>query len=329
VRARWLGWSIVVLAAVAFLRLGGLDLLLDVGRMLFGTPHERYAARLKIGSNSDDPAAHGWLSSAEHSLRNPLRVNLPWSDELTFRADMPKAVAFALPLRRGQRFIAAADVHAPGEASMFLDLFTRDDAALRHLGNAAAQQSVLTFEIRADADYVLRVQPELGRNISVTLVQRVEPTLRLPVEGATAANIRSSFGAPRDGGRREHEGVDIFARRGTNVLAAADGIVSSVGTNRLGGNVLWVWRPLRGEAHYYAHLDTQRVAAGARVRTGDLLGTVGNTGNARTTAPHLHFAIYSSGGAVDPLPYLVAPPPLQPAMGGSPARGRSRALNAR
>ena len=273
--------------------------------MFFGTPHERYAARLKGGSNSKDPSARIWLSSAEQSLWNPRRGSIPRNDELRFPADRPEAVAFALPLRRGQRFIAAAEVQSAREIPVFLDLFTRDDAELRHRGNAARHQSLLTLEIPADGDYVLRVQPELGRPISLTLVQRVEPTLRLPVHGATPADIRSSFGAPRDGGRREHEGVDIFAKHGTNVLAAADGIVSSVGTNRLGGKVVWVWRPLRGEAHYYAHLDAQHVAAGTRVRTGDPIGTVGNTGNARTTVPHLHFGIYASGAAVDPLPYLV------------------------
>jgi murein DD-endopeptidase MepM/ murein hydrolase activator NlpD len=82
--------------------------------------------------------------------------------------------------------------------------------------------------------------------------------------------------------------------------------VSFVGTNRLGGNVVWVLRPSRGEAHYYAHLDTQRVRAGTRVKAGDVIGTVGNTGNARSTAPHLHFGIYAGGGAVDPLPYVVS-----------------------
>jgi hypothetical protein len=95
------------------------------------------------------------------------------------------------------------------------------------------------------------------------------------------------------------------------VVAAADGRVSSVGTNNLGGNVVWI-RASRGQAHYYAHLDEQLVSAGTEVQAGDAIGTVGNTGNARTTAPHLHFGIYGRGsGALDPFPFIftgTAPP---------------------
>ncbi|MBI4485879.1 MAG: M23 family metallopeptidase [Acidobacteria bacterium] len=83
-----------------------------------------------------------------------------------------------------------------------------------------------------------------------------------------------------------HHGVDIFAPRGTPVLAAAGGIVTSGGTSSLGGNVVWIARPGRREAHYYAHLDRQLVTPGTFVEAGDVIGTVGNTGNARGTLPH-------------------------------------------
>jgi murein DD-endopeptidase MepM/ murein hydrolase activator NlpD len=65
-----------------------------------------------------------------------------------------------------------------------------------------------------------------------------------------------------------------------------------------------VTRPTRGESHYYAHLDRQLVTAGTYVKEGDLIGLVGSSGNARGSAPHLHFGIYTAGGAVDPLPYI-------------------------
>jgi murein DD-endopeptidase MepM/ murein hydrolase activator NlpD len=162
--------------------------------------------------------------------------------------------------------------------------------------------------LHSDGDYVVRVQPELGHDMQVVLALRTEPTLLLPVDDATPSSIQSFFGAPRDGGRRDHHGVDVFARRGTPVIAAADGVVSKAGTNGLGGNVVWIVRPLHGERHYYAHLDRRFVTAGTFVRAGDVIGTVGNTGNARATAPHLHFGIYAAGqGAVDPLPYLATP----------------------
>lgn len=128
-----------------------------------------------------------------------------------------------------------------------------------------------------------------------------------PVRGVRASSVRSTFGAPRPGGRR-HAGADVFARRGTDVLAAHDGVVVHVGTNRLGGIVVHTLGR-RGVLCYYAHLD--RVAAGVDpgdpVSEGDVLGYVGNTGNARTTAPHLHFEarpIALGLRAVDPVGLL-------------------------
>ena len=99
--------------------------------------------------------------------------------------------------------------------------------------------------------------------------------------------------------------MDIFAPRGTPALAAIDGYVSRVGTNNLGGNVIFLSDQSHGINLYYAHLDSFNVAQGKRVHLGDTLGFVGNTGNARTTGTHLHFGIYESGTrAIDPLPFI-------------------------
>jgi peptidoglycan LD-endopeptidase LytH len=117
----------------------------------------------------------------------------------------------------------------------------------------------------------------------------------------------------RDAGRRSHEGIDIFAARGTPVVAASDGVVTSVGENRLGGKVVWVWNPSRRVRLYYAHLQDQMVRTGTLVSAGDTLGTVGNTGNAKTTPPHLHFGISARGeGAIDPDAFIRPMPGLPP-----------------
>jgi murein DD-endopeptidase MepM/ murein hydrolase activator NlpD len=135
--------------------------------------------------------------------------------------------------------------------------------------------------------------------------------LGVPVRGVRPGALRSTFGARRSGGRR-HQGVDIFARRGTPVVAAHDGIVVRVGTDPLGGIVVHTIGR-RGVLCYYAHLD--RVAEGVEVfdvvAEGDVLGHVGNTGNARPTAPHLHFEARPLAlglAAVDPV-VLLRPPP--------------------
>jgi murein DD-endopeptidase MepM/ murein hydrolase activator NlpD len=125
-----------------------------------------------------------------------------------------------------------------------------------------------------------------------------------PVEGVRKRQIANSWGAARSNGRR-HQGVDIFAQRGTPVRSTTDGIVLRVGTNTLGGRIVTVMGPGR-QVHYYAHLD--RYGAfnpGDVIRQGDVLGYVGNTGNATGTPFHLHYGVYDPvRGALNPWPLL-------------------------
>jgi murein DD-endopeptidase MepM/ murein hydrolase activator NlpD len=130
-------------------------------------------------------------------------------------------------------------------------------------------------------------------------------TLPVPVAGVRPRALADTWGGARSEGRR-HEGIDIFAARGTPVLSSTEGMVLRVGTNRLGGQVVWVLGP-GGQRHYYAHLDRYGdVHAGQRVWPGSVLGYVGNTGNAARTPPHLHYGIYTGRGAVNPYPFLRA-----------------------
>ena len=277
----------------------------DLAHLVSGSPHQRHAVALKYRGLAGTAAGRTWLASAEQSLLTARTVKLPLKAELALRGNEAGAIAYAVALRRGQRYIIDGKASGPDTAgSLFVDVFTRDDGTLRHVASAAEGSTAVAVEIRADGEYLVRVQPALDRELQMTLALRAEPTLRVPVERTKPASIQSFFGDARDGGRRRHHGVDIFARRGTPVIAASDGIVSSVGTNGLGGNVVWVARPGHRELHYYAHLDEQLVTEGEMVKAGDVLGTVGNTGNAKRTAPHLHFGIYAAGGPVDPLPYI-------------------------
>jgi hypothetical protein len=111
------------------------------------------------------------------------------------------------------------------------------------------------------------------------------------------------------------------------VVAVTDGVAGS-DTNELGGNVVWLRDGLLGGTrYYYAHLDRWAIQGSTRVREGDVLGYVGNTGNARTTSPHLHFGVYEDG-ALDPAPFLqpdesLARLTVDPALLGSLVRTRS------
>lgn len=137
-------------------------------------------------------------------------------------------------------------------------------------------------------------------------LQPAPTALLVPVAGVAPQQLADTWGASR-GADRRHEGIDIFAPRGTPVLSATEGVVTRLDTTPIGGKVAWVLGPGR-QMHYYAHLDGYAAAApGKLVAPGEPLGYVGNSGNARGTPPHLHYGIYQSGGAINPYPLLRAP----------------------
>jgi murein DD-endopeptidase MepM/ murein hydrolase activator NlpD len=153
-----------------------------------------------------------------------------------------------------------------------------------------------------------------GQPLTVTPPLRVADDV-FPVSGG--ADWGDTYGADRSdvpGGW--HHGDDLFAPLGTPVVAVADGTVFAVGWNRVGGWRLWL-RDAAGNSYYYAHLSgyTRLAKDDGHVRRGDVLGFVGNTGDAFTTDPHLHFEVHPNGtlylgydGAVDPTSYLRAWP---------------------
>lgn len=114
-----------------------------------------------------------------------------------------------------------------------------------------------------------------------------------------------SWGFPRAGGRT-HEGVDIFAAHATPLYAVADGVVTSVYNNTLGGLAINLV-DRNGDKYYYAHLSAASAVSGQAVRAGDVIGAVGTSGNAAGTPPHLHWQYHPGGGdAVNPYPLAVA-----------------------
>jgi murein DD-endopeptidase MepM/ murein hydrolase activator NlpD len=134
-----------------------------------------------------------------------------------------------------------------------------------------------------------------------------------PIYGTVS--FGDSFGGPRPGVRGGwHHGEDIFAPLGAPVLAVADGTLHTIGFNRLGGYRLWL-RDEAGNEFYYAHLSAYSPLAveGRRVEAGDVIGFVGDTGDADGGSPHLHFEIHPAGmlglgydGVVAPYPILLA-----------------------
>lgn len=126
--------------------------------------------------------------------------------------------------------------------------------------------------------------------------------LTCPVGGVNS--FIDTWGAPRSGGR-SHEGTDIFAERGTPLVAMTDGTITDPGWGTLSGN----WLILRGDDgndYMYMH-NQENIITSGRVKMGDQIATVGDTGNAAGTPPHVHFEFHPNAGEpVNPFPMLDA-----------------------
>lgn len=126
-----------------------------------------------------------------------------------------------------------------------------------------------------------------------TVVERLRSRdLLVPVEGVSARQLRDTYNDARSGGR-VHDAIDIHAPRGTPVLATADGVIIKLHQGARGGNSLYQLDDDGRTRYYYAHLDRYAVGInqGVRVAKGQVIGYVGDTGNAQPGDYHLHFAI--------------------------------------
>jgi Peptidase family M23 len=136
-----------------------------------------------------------------------------------------------------------------------------------------------------------------------------DTNLSMPLKDVKKSQIANTWGAPRGDGR-SHEGQDIFAPKGTPIYSATTGYVVKIGEDNLGGHTVSVIGD-GGRKYYYAHLDSYapNLEVGDYVTRNTVLGYVGSTGNADGTPPHLHFGVYTTTGAIDPLPLLTDRPP--------------------
>ncbi len=163
----------------------------------------------------------------------------------------------------------------------------------------------------------VRPKPDPVGEIAPAPRKQAIPSLAFPL--ASPGSYTDSFGEPRDGGSRSHQGIDIFADKLTPVVAAADGTVTLV-RDTIGGDCCVVrLRHADGSETLYLHLNNDTpgtddglgygiadgIAVGAAVEAGQVIGFVGDSGNAEETPPHLHFEYHdASGSAVDPYAML-------------------------
>ncbi|MGB7394963.1 MAG: M23 family metallopeptidase [Pricia sp.] len=267
------------------------------------TPRELYARQFA----NDSIVYAQWENAFDKTFEDSLRIELPYTEIGSFFPGNNVAYSYNLELKRGEIFHAEVQTDSLN-TTLFLDLYERKSDSLNQYNLVTRSengQKYLEKTIEKSGIYKLILQPGIHIRAPFQLRLFSNPLYAFPVIGKDNEAIQSFWGADRDGGRRSHQGVDIFADRGTPVVAATKGRISSTGERGLGGKQVWLRSGVFGNSLYYAHLDSIAVGMGKRVEIGDTLGFVGNTGNAKTTAPHLHFGIYEGyRGAIDPLPFI-------------------------
>ncbi len=266
------------------------------------SPHETYGNRLKTAGLQQTALGSSWLQTATESLGKALKISIPYKETGFFAAERIRAAAFQFEAKRGEKLYISLSKNPAQNFNVFADVWLQSNLN-RVLASADTTGKPLIVEVKQTGTYLLRLQPELLRSGEYTLTIQSGPALAFPVAASGKPNIGSFYGADRDAGIRKHEGIDIFAKKGTPALAAANGIAQP-GENKLGGKVVFLHPDDADYTLYYAHLDSQLVHNGQHVMIGDTVGLVGNTGNARTTPSHLHFGIYTSEGAVNPLTFV-------------------------
>lgn len=270
------------------------------------TPYSQYKQALIQAGLQNTYMGSLWISSGENSLERPVRITVPFKENGYFAADKPSAGAYIFSLRRGDKLNVSLATNPATGIRLFIDLWEPAKILPNDYPVAVMDSLNKTLQYVADkeGDYILRLQAELLKGIEYTVTITSEPSLAFPLRQSGKPRIISLWGVGRDNGARTHEGIDISATFRTPALAVANGHITRVDENNLGGKVVF----LRPDEHpfsvYYAHLDSQLVQEGQRVKTGDVVGLVGNTGNAKNTVPHLHLGIYTNAGPIDPLAFV-------------------------
>ncbi|MFC2128970.1 M23 family metallopeptidase [Bacteroidota bacterium] len=269
--------------------------------------HSAYKNSLEQANLHETALGKDWITAAEKALVDPINIICPFEEVFYVDPSSAFAIGYAFKTIRGQRIEIDIQIESEDSTILFIDLFriNKDSGQKTKVASSKKDSSFLKFEPRRDNKYILRLQPELLRGGKFRLTIKNVHALSFPVAGKDDTAIWSWFDDPRDGGRIKHNGVDIFASRHTEILACTDGYIREVADTKIGGKNIWLYDATRMLNIYYAHLQTQEVTKNTKVKAGQVIGTMGNTGNAINTPPHLHFGLYHRiDGPIDPLNFL-------------------------
>lgn len=268
------------------------------------TPHEAYENKIQNVGLQNTTLGLAWMNAAQKALLQPVPVQLPYKETGYFAAERPASVGYLFFVRRGEQLQINITTNPTASFKLFADLWQRNNNNPKLLSSADTVNHSIMYEAERDDTCIVRIQPELLSNGGYTITITTGPSLAFPVPSEDRTRVGSFWGDSRDAGARKHEGIDIFGKFRTPVVAAADGYVTGVREGGIGGKVVFLRPADKNYTLYYAHLDSQIVQEGQTIKTGDIVGLMGNTGNAKYTPTHLHFGIYTNSGAVDPLPFI-------------------------
>ncbi|MDP4173911.1 MAG: peptidoglycan DD-metalloendopeptidase family protein [Bacteroidota bacterium] len=273
------------------------------------SPRDKYEKSLELSGLTNAALGREWKIAGEKVLQDTFEIKIPFKEAGYFFSDRANALSYCFEAKKGERLLIKLERDEIHKMLVFMELFTvqgkGNSRSLKRVAFADSTQLTIEEEASKNQKYLLRLQPELMNGGRYILTIAINPSLAFPVKGKDARAIGSRFGDGRDNGKRKHEGVDIFAPKRNPVVAVTDGIITRTSNGGLGGKVIWMSGLHDHENFYYAHLDSQIVHPGETVKQGEILGLVGNTGNARHSSPHLHFGIYLPGaGAIDPFPFI-------------------------
>jgi peptidoglycan LD-endopeptidase LytH len=257
------------------------------------------AANSRLGFVRDDLAKARRALSGHVSSLYKAGGTRPLSGILGSSAEVVVSrVEFETILQEGQ-------VEAVADAKIAYDSY---EAAIKDVKAAMAQMSRLEAQSKATVAKLTRTF-EKAKQVADKLAGFNQTHLvngrweSCPV--SKPFSFVDSWGAARSGGRA-HKGTDIMNPLGNKVHAIVDGVVSRQTNSSLGGISLYLQGD-NGIEYYYAHLMRYVSRVGQRVKAGELIAINGQTGNARFTAPHVHFEVHPGGGApVNPYPYVKA-----------------------
>ncbi len=274
----------------------------NIRKAIHPTAREKYERSYK----GPDSLLQTWKQAYNAALQQPVNIELPLVVTARLHDSIPHALAYRFAVNQGQVLITELD-RTDDSTLLFAELLRykkNDPSKTNILQEIESTATLLEMPVTENDTITIILQPGINNRSLFRFRIYAQPGYAFPVAGKGNTAITSFWGADRDGGGRKHEGVDIVAGRGTPLLAVMDGRITSTGDRGLGGKQVWLRDAVFKKSVYYAHLDSIAARDGQTIKRGDTLGFVGNTGNAITTIPHLHFGVYGNNGATDPYLFI-------------------------